>query len=342
MEYQSEPLTMTELPAMQTLIDGIDVKGAQHNSGGHIHVSRTDNQTEGRWYWALMGLTPDMCKAMNMRHALPRDEREDSVNSSYWCSLCKDYSGKHTAVNGDHSRTIELRTFSYWASDTAHRFTLAVKWVHAMWRFFQSHPKYSLETETIMSMSRTMFDAVKPQYFDAVTERVLSLNERSEKRKAELKARHDLEQAAIRERVLENIKADKRARRAHWKRYMKIAAREREQWANRRASRRAVIEGMLKSPYCAFSAKNARLNYYRHCLDNEIMFVPRTVIISNPATNATVCRFETTYQVRKVLDNLHENRRALKSHGVKPKYTGYQAQRLLVRLGLIESGQRYR
>lgn len=153
-EYQTHPLVMGDLDALETLIEGIDEDTNEWDrAGGHIHVSRTDRQTPSRWYWALKGLTDTQTRDLNMRH----------VDDDQWCRLSHNhYCGKATAVNADHSRTIELRTFGAWHESSAHMLKPAVRWMHTMWRFFQAHELHSLKTKDIMATSRTAHAAAQP------------------------------------------------------------------------------------------------------------------------------------------------------------------------------------
>ena len=129
-ELRSNILDMSRLPDLQQIVEGIPEWG--ENAGGHIHVARTPNQCASRWYWALRGLDAAQCRLLNMRH----------LDGDYWCSLTHgEYTGKHTAVNDEHTDTIELRTFDCWCEGTANKLAPAVKWIRAMWRFFEKHPR---------------------------------------------------------------------------------------------------------------------------------------------------------------------------------------------------------
>lgn len=129
-ELQSNILNMSKLPDLQRIIEGIPEYG--DNAGGHIHVARTPNQCASRWYWALHGLDAAQCERLNMRH----------IDDNYWRTLTHgEYTGKHTAVNDEHADTIELRTFDCWYEGSANKLIPAVKWIRAMWRFFEKHPR---------------------------------------------------------------------------------------------------------------------------------------------------------------------------------------------------------
>ena len=139
-ELQSNILDMSKLPALRRIVEGIPEYG--ENAGGHIHVARTPNQCASRWYWALRGL---------MRH----------LGDDYWCALTHgEYTGKHTAINDEHADTIELRTFDCWYAGTADELVPAVKWIRAMWRFFERHPRGTVSASFIERYASCMADNV--------------------------------------------------------------------------------------------------------------------------------------------------------------------------------------
>lgn len=156
LEYQSEPMTMSDLTEIQQLIGHITTDTDNRLAGGHMHISRTSRQTANRWYWALAALTESQCVAMNMRHMT--DDR--------WCELRHgEYAGKATAINDSHTRTIEFRTFGPWHCATAEKLGAAVNYMHVIWRFFQKFPIYKLKTRDIQAMSRvTARQAIKDMY----------------------------------------------------------------------------------------------------------------------------------------------------------------------------------
>lgn len=148
-ELQSNILDMSKLSDLRQLVEGIPDYG--ENAGGHIHVARTANQCASRWYWALRGLDAPQCEHLNMRH----------MSDDYWCELSHgEYRGKHTAVNNEHQDTIELRTFDCWYEGSAAKLVPAVKWIRAMWRFFEKHPRGTVEAETIEQYASCMADNV--------------------------------------------------------------------------------------------------------------------------------------------------------------------------------------
>lgn len=148
-ELQSNILDMSKLPDLQRIVKGIPECG--ENAGGHIHVARTPNQCASRWYWALRGLDAAQCRLLNMRH----------LEDNYWCALTHgEYTGKHTAVNDEHADTIELRTFDCWYEGTADELAPAVKWIRAMWRFFERHPRGTVTARLIERYASCMANNV--------------------------------------------------------------------------------------------------------------------------------------------------------------------------------------
>lgn len=148
-ELQSNILNMTKLPDLQRIIEGIPEYG--DNAGGHIHVARTPNQCASRWFWALHGLDATQCRRLNMRH----------IDDDYWCTLTHgEYTGKHTAVNDEHADTIELRTFDCWYEGSASKLVPAVKWIRAMWWFFEKHPRGTVSASLIERYASCMADNV--------------------------------------------------------------------------------------------------------------------------------------------------------------------------------------
>lgn len=138
-------LTREDFDAIYGLVRGIHTESREPDkAGGHMHLRRTSRQTPSRWYWALKGLSDQQARNLNMRH----------TSNNRWCELTHgDYDGKHTAVNGCHENTIELRTFARWDETTAHRLIPALEWASHMWRHFESHDLYQLKTADIMRES---------------------------------------------------------------------------------------------------------------------------------------------------------------------------------------------
>lgn len=153
-EYQTQPLATDPdtLARLHDLVGSIDPRTPQDNAGGHIHVSRTVDQTARRWLEALKGLDSEQAEWLNMRHA---------GDNNYWCKPDPYCHGKTAAVNDDHDDTIELRTFGPWNTDTVYLLLPAIDWIRIMWRFFQDHP-CPLSDQDIQATSRTAWWAAAP------------------------------------------------------------------------------------------------------------------------------------------------------------------------------------
>lgn len=320
LEYHTHPLTMSDIDALTDTVSGISSDIRQRRSGGHMHVRRTKLQTAPRWYWALRAFTEndDMRRIaweqLNMRHVLDSREHDNASESSYWCPLIHgDYSGKRTAVNDCHGLTIELRTFGRWDHDTAPRLANAVRWAHHMWRYFQHNPLHSLDSTAIMAESKRYALQLtrKPMWLMKGEERRRVLEERRAKREAERRERI----RRMREHVLGNIKADKRARRGHWKRYRRIAERERNARLNAKRERRAMIQARLNDRYCGGTVYSfspvPRLDIYHAIIDGKLSVYNRCVRVVNPATDELVDRVTVDYDTRCLLTGRHRRVRAI-------------------------------
>lgn len=203
-ELQSNILDMSKLPDLQRIVEGIPEWG--ENAGGHIHVARTPNQCASRWYWALRGLDAAQCRALNMRH----------LDDDYWCGLRHgEYTGKHTAVNDEHADTIELRTFGCWYEGTANKLVPAVKWIRAMWRFFEKHPRGTVSASSIERYASCMADNVADTPRRTLDERLADARSVKAARKAEEERERQERAAEIRRNVEANAWASRAARRSH-------------------------------------------------------------------------------------------------------------------------------
>ena len=320
LEYHTHPLTMTDIDNLTDIVSGISSDIRQRRSGGHMHVRRTKLQTAPRWYWALRAFTEDddmrtlAWERLNMRHVLESREHDNASESSYWCPLVHgDYSGKRTAVNDCHGLTIELRTFGRWDCDTAPRLANAVRWAHHMWRFFQHNPLHSLDSTAIMAESKRYALQLtrKPLWMMKGEERRRLLEERRAQREAERRERI----RRMREHVLGNIKADKRARRGHWKRYRRIAERERNAKLRAKRERRAMIQARLDNPYCGGTVYSftpvPRLDIYHAIIDGKLSVYNRCVRVVNPATDELVDRVMVDYDTRALLTTRHRRVRTI-------------------------------
>lgn len=320
LEYHTHPLTMTDVDTLTNIVSNISSDIRQRRSGGHMHVRRTKLQTAPRWYWALRAFTEgdDMRKLaweqLNMRHVLESREHDNASESSYWCALIHgDYSGKRTAVNDCHSLTIELRTFGRWDCDTAPRLANAVRWAHHMWRYFQHNPLHSLDSTAIMTESKRYALQLtgKPVWMMKGEERRRLLEERRAKRERERLERI----RRMREHVLGNIKADKRARRGHWKRYRRIAERERNARLRAKRERRDMIQARLDDRYCGGTvysfAPVPRLDVYHAIIDGKLSVYGWFVRVVNPATDEVVDRVKVDYDTKVLLTTRHRRVRTL-------------------------------
>ena len=245
-ELQTNVLDMSKLPALRKLVERIPDYG--ENAGGHIHVARTVNQCASRWYWALRGLDETQCERLNMRH----------MRDNYWCALNHgDYVGKHTAVNSEHQDTIELRTFDCWYEDSASKLVPAVKWIRAMWRFFEKHPRGTVKAKTIEQYSSCMANNVTDTPSLTLAERLSVARRTKAARKAEEEWKRQARAAEIRRNVEANIRASRRARKSHGNTTAGTL-----QWDARqihRARRREAINGRLANTTAAYAFPSRNL-----------------------------------------------------------------------------------
>lgn len=259
-ELQTNILDMSKLPALVELIERIPDYG--ENAGGHIHVARTPRQCASRWYWALRGLDETQCKRLNMRH----------MSDDYWCELKHgEYDGKHTAVNGEHQDTIELRTFDCWYAGSAGKLEPAVKWIRAMWRFFEKHPRGTIKADVIERYASCMADNVTTTPRRTLWERLAMAHRAAAERKAEEERERKERAKDIRQRVEANIRISRRARASHGDTHRACRWRDNQ---NRRAVRRKGIEERLaKSAYpYAFPSRNLQpLHIYLKCAAKMIV-----------------------------------------------------------------------
>lgn len=246
-ELRSNILDMSKLPALKHIVEGIPEYG--ENAGGHIHVARTDNQCASRWYWALRGLDASQCRLLNMRH----------IDDDYWCSLTHgEYTGKHTAVNDEHADTIELRTFDCWYAGSADKLIPAVKWIRAMWRFFEKYPRGTVSASSIEQYSSCMADNVTDTPPRTLAERLNEARRVKTVRKAEEDYERCARAAEIRRRVEKNVKASRAARHSHG--VTLSAMLEYRKHEERRERGRKRVEERLSAPdfYYALPSRNLR------------------------------------------------------------------------------------
>lgn len=250
-ELQSNILNMSKLPDLQWIVEGIPEYG--ENAGGHIHVARTPNQCASRWYWALRGLDAAQCQALNMRH----------LDDDYWCMLTHGkYTGKHTAVNDEHADTIELRTFDCWYKGTANRLVPAVKWIRAMWRFFEKHHRGTVSANLIKRYASCMADNVTDTPPRTPGERLAAARRVKAARKSEEEHERWARAAEIRRNVKTNVEASRTARHSHGDTLP--ATLEYRRHEDRRERGRKLVEERLAAPEPCYALPSRNLRPLHH------------------------------------------------------------------------------
>lgn len=341
-ELQSNILNMSKLPALRRIVEGIPEFG--DNAGGHIHVARTPNQCASRWYWALRGLDAAQCRRLNMRH----------IDDDYWCTLTHgEYTGKHTAVNDEHANTIELRTFDCWCECTADRLVPAVKWIRAMWRFFERHPRGTVSASFIERYASCMADNVTDTPRRTLDERLAAVRRANAARK-EAKERERRERtAAIRRSVEKNLNVSRAARRSHGNTLPATLEYNRHEGRRERGRRR--VEERLSAPELCYVLPSRNLRPL-HC------YVRMATVMIEAGDRAPVLDSFRLYHAysgdsiwvgyeylnrhgdmaMRVVENIIRSRIARASHG-KPTVETLErtALRLLKRAGRPELNERY-
>lgn len=342
-ELQTNILDMSKLPALHRLVEGIPYYG--ENAGGHVHVARTANQCASRWYWALHGLDTSQCRLLNMRH----------IEDDYWCGLRHgEYTGKHTAVNDEHRYTIELRTFDCWYEDSVEKLVPAIRWIRAMWRFFEKHPRGTVKAENIEQYASCMADNVTDTPHRTLAERLAAARRAKAARKAEEEHKRRARAAEIRRNVEKNVNASRSARRSHGD--TRIARREWADRQNRRALNREGIDGRLSNTMYAYAFPSRNLRPLHTYLN---MAAAR--IVERGETFRSLERFRIYHATtgepiwkgleywgrhgdtaQRVIDNILRSRVARASHG-KPTTESLErtALRLYKRAGRPELSSRY-
>lgn len=250
-ELQSNILNMSKLPDLQLIVEGIPEWG--ENAGGHIHVARTPNQCASRWYWALHGLNAAQCRLLNMRHA----------DDDYWCTLTHgEYTGKHTAVNDEHAETIELRTFDCWYEGTADMLVPAVKWIRAMWRFFEKHPRGTVSASLIERYASCMADNVTDTPSRTLDERLAAARRTKAARKAEEERERRERAAKIRRNVSANVGASRIARHSHGD--TRLATLEYRRHEERRERGRKLVKERLSALELCYALPSRNLRPLHH------------------------------------------------------------------------------
>lgn len=342
-ELQTNILDMSKLPALRELVERIPDYG--ENAGGHIHVARTRGQCASRWYWALRGLDGTQCERLNMRH----------MSDDYWCGLNHgEYTGKHTALNDEHAGTIELRTFDCWYEGSAGKLEPAVKWIRAMWRFFEKHPRGTVSADAIGQYASCMADNVIDTPRLTINERLDAAHRAAAVRKAKEELERKEHAEEVRRKVEANVRASRRARASHGD-----TRRAYQEWCdnqNRRLIRSKDIKERLHStahPY-AFPSRNMRpLHIYLRCATKMVVGKGESFRsldyfrVYNAAGGETIWDGDDYYHrhsvdAQWVLENILRNRKARASHG-KPTVESLErtALRLYKRAGRPELCRRY-
>jgi hypothetical protein len=250
-ELQSNILDMSKLPDLQRIVEGIPEYG--ENAGGHIHVARTPNQCASRWYWALRGLDAAQCRLLNMRH----------IDDDYWCTLTHgEYTGNHTAVNDEHADTIELRTFDCWYEGSANRLVPAIKWIRAMWRFFERHPRGTVTASLIERYASCMADNVTDTPRRTLGERLAAARRAKAARKVEEERERRERAAEIRLNVKKNVAASRVARHSHGD--TRPATLEYRRHEDHRERGRKLVKERLSAPELCYALPSRNLRPLHH------------------------------------------------------------------------------
>lgn len=341
-ELQSNILDMSKLPDLQRIVKGIPEWG--ENAGGHIHVARTPNQCASRWYWALRGLDTAQCERLNMRH----------LGDDYWCALTHgEYTGKHTAINDEHADTIELRTFDCWYNGTADKLVPAVKWIRAMWRFFEKYPRGTVSASFIERYASCMADNVTDTPRRTFAERLAAVRRVKAARKTEEERERRERAARIRRNVEKNLNVSRAARRSHGNTLH--ATLEYNRHEERRERGRKRVEERLSAPKLCYAlpSRNLRpLHRYAQMATAIIMDGDRAPVLDifhlyHAYSGGDIW---TGYEylnrhgetAMRVVENVIRSRIARASHG-KPTVEPLErtALRLLKRAGRPELNERY-
>lgn len=290
-----------ELPALQRIRA---FKSMAITLAGHIHVARTPNQCASRWFWALHGLDAAQCRRLNMRH----------IDDDYWCTLTHgEYTGKHTAINDEHADTIELR--DCWCEGTADKLVPAVKWIRAMWRFFEKHPRGTVSASLIEKYAACMADNVTDT--PVVRSPNDSLPHVALRRHVKLLRRA----AKIRRNVEANVRASRTARCSHGETL--FATLEYRRHEKRRERGRELVEGRLSAPELCYTlpSRNLRpLHHYVQAATVMIMAGDRAPVFDSfhlyhAYSGANIWNGICTVMAMRVVENVVRSRVARASHG---------------------------
>lgn len=342
-ELQTNILDMSKLSDLRRLVEDIPEYG--ENAGGHIHVARTPNQCAIRWYWALRGLDATQCERLNMRH----------MDNDYWCSLTHgDYTGKHVAVNDEHQDTIELRTFDCWYAGSADKLIPAVKWIRAMWRFFEKYPRGTIDADVIEQYSSCVADNVIDTPRRTLEERLADAHRAAAARKAEEEREREERAIETRRRVEKNVRESRRARKSHSDSTAAIVA-WREHGKRRERGRERVEENLSSGYYVyAFPSRHLKpLHIYLRMVDARLerggtFRSLDNFFIYHPYDGATVWDgYAYLYRsegetAARVVNNIIRSRIARASHGTPTREAPERAAlRFYKHAGRPELSERY-
>lgn len=185
------------------------------------------------------------------------------IDDDYWCSLTHgEYTGKHTAVNDEHANTIELRTFDCWYKGSANRLVPAVKWIRAMWRFFEKHPRGTVSASLIERYASCMADNVTDTPRRTLDERLAAARRAKAARKAEEERERQKRAAEIRRNVETNVGASRAARHSHGDTL--LATLEYRRHEERRERGRKRVEKRLSAPELCYALPSRNLRPLHH------------------------------------------------------------------------------
>lgn len=181
------------------------------------------------------------------------------VDDDYWCTLSHGgYTGKRTAVNDEHADAIELRTFDCWYAGSAHKLIPAVKWVRAMWRFFEKYPRGTVSASVIERYSSCMADNVTDTPSRTLGERLDMARDAKAARKAreERERRERADEIIL--RVIANVNESRKARHSHGD-TLPATNEYRRHEERRERGRKRVEERLLAPELCyALPSRNLR------------------------------------------------------------------------------------
>lgn len=176
------------------------------------------------------------------------------VEDDYWCSLSHgEYTGKHTAVNDEHADTIELRTFDCWYAGSANKLVPAVKWIRAMWRFFEKYPRGTVGASSIERYASCMANNVVDTPRRTLSERLDEARRLKAARKAAEEREHQERAAEMRR----NVNASRKARHSHSDTLP--AAIEYRKHEERHARGRKRVEERLLAPELCYALPSRNL-----------------------------------------------------------------------------------